>query len=189
MEQKKRDTMRDYKRMQELRIGIISGLYKRGYSYAALREEVMARLDLPTYSLRTVKKDVDRMLAEWRKTRIENTDYAVQLELERIDDIIKEAWEAWEKSKRDGERVRTTRSGRRSKGGDGIETTNVTQQREEYCGHGDTRYLDVVQRAQIERRKLLGLYAPEKKEVSGEFSFESALMQTGLADTDEEREG
>jgi hypothetical protein len=181
--------MNDYRRMQELRIDIISGLYKRGYSYTAMREEVMARLNLPTYSLRTVKKDVDRMLAEWRKTRIDNLDSALQLELERTDDIMREAWVAWEKSKQDGERVRTTRKGKKDKESGKIETTGVTQYSEEFCGYGDTRYLDVVLRASVERRKMLGLYAPEKKEVSGEFSFESALMQTGLADTDEEREG
>ncbi len=179
-------TMRDYQKMQGLRIDIISGLYKRGYSYAAMREEVMARLDLPTYSLRTVKKDVDRMLAEWRKTRIENLDSALQLELERIDDIVKEAWEAWNKSKQDGERIRTTRRGTKGKESGEMETTGFTQQREEFCGYGDTRYLDVVQRALIERRKLLGLYAPEKKEVSGGITFKDLLMQTGVVENEEQ---
>lgn len=184
----KRETMRDYRRMQELRIDIISGLYKRGYSYAAMREEVMVRLNLPTYSLRTVKKDVDRMLAEWRKTRIDNLDSALQLELERTDDVMREAWVAWEKSKQEGERIRTTRKGKKDKDSGKIETTNITQYSEEYGGYGDTRYLDVVLRASVERRKMLGLYAPEKKEVSGEISFESALMQTGLIEGDGEQE-
>lgn len=92
--------MKDYRQAQIVRMDIIAGLYKRGYSYREIREEVMARLDLKAYSLQTVHKDVNRLLAEWRETRIENMDYAVQLELERIDEIIKEAWDAWDKSSR-----------------------------------------------------------------------------------------
>ena len=80
--------------MRTLRLDIVATLYKRGYSYRAIREEVMARLDLPAYSLRTVHKDVQRLLAEWRAARIENIDLTVQLELNRIDDLVKEAWEA-----------------------------------------------------------------------------------------------
>lgn len=54
---------------------------------------------------------MERLLAEWREARIDNTDYALQLELERIDDLIKEAWEAWEKSKTDYERKKAKQQG------------------------------------------------------------------------------
>ena len=93
--------MKDYRQAQIVRLDIIAGLYKRGYSYREIREEVMSRLDLQSYSLRTVHKDIQQLLEEWRETRIENFDHAVQLELERIDEIIKEAWAAWDKSKTD----------------------------------------------------------------------------------------
>lgn len=100
-EKKKAKKMKDYRQAQIVRLDIISELYKRGYSYREIRDEVMARLDLSSYSLRTVSKDVNRLLQEWRETRIENTDLALQLELERLDAIVKEAWAAWEKSKED----------------------------------------------------------------------------------------
>ena len=80
--------------MRELRMDIISELYKRGWSYRQIREEVMARLDLSAYSLRSVHSDIQALLKEWRELRIENLDHAVQLELERIDDVIREAWDA-----------------------------------------------------------------------------------------------
>ena len=103
--------MKDYRQAQIVRLDIIAGLYKRGYSYREIRNEVMARLDLKSYSLETVHKDIGRLLKEWRDTRIENFDHTVQLELERIDEIIKEAWAAWDKSKTDYERKKAKQQG------------------------------------------------------------------------------
>ena len=37
--------MKDYRQAQIVRLDIIAQLYKRGYSYRQIREEVMARLD------------------------------------------------------------------------------------------------------------------------------------------------
>lgn len=180
--------MKDYRQAQIVRLDIISSLYKRGYSYREIRSEVMARLDLKSYSLETVHKDVGRLLKEWRDTRIENFDHTIQLELERIDDIIKEAWAAWDKSKTDYERMRGKSQGIPSEGGgnggsnDGVTVVKMEQQREEVICCGDPRYLEVVHKNLIERRKLLGLYSPEKREISGDLSFANLLMQTGVID-------
>lgn len=179
--------MKDYRQAQIVRLDIIAGLYKRGYCYREIRDEVMNRLDLKSYSLRTVHKDVQRLLKEWRETRIENFDHVVQLELERIDDIIKEAWAAWDKSKTDYEKKKAKQQGvpvgeedGNGNGGDGVITVKMEQQREEVVCYGDPRYLEIVHKNLIERRKLLGLYSPEKKEISGDLSFATLLMQTGV---------
>lgn len=179
--------MRDYRQAQIVRLDIISELYKRGWNYRQMREEVMARLDLKSYSLGTVSKDVRALLAEWRETRIENLDHAVQLELERIDDIVKEAWEAWEKSKQDYEKKKAKQQGAppatdeddKSVDG-GVVTTRMELQREEIRCYGDPRYLEIIHKNLTERRKLLGLYSPEKREISGDLSFTNLLMQTGI---------
>lgn len=186
----KKTRMKDYRQAQIVRMDIISRLYKRGYSYRDMRKEVMARLDLQTYSLRTVKKDVDRLLSEWREARLDNTDYALQLELERIDDLIKEAWEAWDKSKTDYERKKAKQQG--IPNGDDMDdgkivTVKMEQQKEEVICYGDPRYLELIHKLLIERRKLLGLYSPDKKEITGDLSFASLLMQTGVIDDEEER--
>ena len=52
---------RDYRQMQMVRLEIVSELFKKGYTYRVIRQEVMKRLDLQSYSLDTVKKDVDAL--------------------------------------------------------------------------------------------------------------------------------
>lgn len=200
-EGKQKVKMKDYRQAQIVRLDIISELYKRGYSYRDIRDEVMARLDLPSYSLRTVSKDVNKLLQEWRETRIDNTDLALQLELERLDAIIKEAWAAWEKSKEDhtvrnnkqkglpGDLIKRKdddeEDGERPKS-DEIITVQMEQSSKEVVCYGDPRYLDIIHKALIERRKLLGLYAPEKKDISGGISFSALLMETGLVEDEKE---
>lgn len=185
-EGKQKVKMKDYRQAQIVRLDIISELYKRGYSYRDIRDEVMARLDLPSYSLRTVSKDVNKLLEEWRETRIDNTDLALQLELERLDSIVKEAWAAWEKSKTDYERKKAKQQGipGSSEEENEIITIKLEQQKEEVICYGDPRYLDIIHKALIERRKLLGLYAPEKKDISGGMSFEALLMETGIVENE-----
>lgn len=171
-----------------LRMDILSTLYKRGYSYREMRAEVMARLDLQSYSLETLKKDIDSLLEEWRETRIEDLDLALQLELERIDALVKEAWEAWEKSKESYKKVKAAQEGvpgTPDGEGDGgqntpeIITVKMKQSSEDVVSCGDPRYLEVINRLLMERRKLLGLYSPEKMDVNGDMSFYAMLMQTG----------
>lgn len=174
--------MNDIKRMKYLRMNIISELLSEGdYSFRELREEVMSRLDLATYSLSTVCKDRDAVFEEWYAERIKRRDHHVQLELRRIKKLMEEAWEAWYKSKRE----RTKRTGMPSDDAEssgGIATVKVEQTSETQSNCGDPRFLDIINKLQQERRKLLGLYSPDKKEVSGRLSFTDLLMQTGIVE-------
>lgn len=175
------------------RLEIVSNLYKRGYSYRKIREEVMKRLDLSTYSLQTVKNDVQTLLEEWRESRLEDTDELVTLELARIDDTCRELWEQWEKSKEN-----FTRQTRKQKGSPtsdaqtgqtSIRTTQTERTETDIQGLGDPSYIAEIRKQLEERRKLLGLYAPEKKEVSGGLSFASLLVESGMIDEAEEEAG
>lgn len=176
--------MRQYRQMQEARLPIVAELYKHGYTYREIREEVMARLGLSSYSSRTISKDIKRLLAEWREQRLTDTDELMQKELAVIDDIIKEAWIAWNKSKTDKTQRSARQKGVPGEGGSGEEviTMSMEQSTKELICYGDPRYLDVIDKQAKERRKLLGLYAPEKKEFTGDFSFEKLLMETGTED-------
>ena len=164
----KRKLMKDIKQAQLARLEIISDLYKRGYNFREMRSEVMRRLELTTYSLETVHKDVCRLLEEWKKHRISKIDQIVQLELQRNDTIIKEAWEAWDKSKTDYERRSAKQYGTPGKedgGEERISTTKIEQRREMVRKNGDPRYLEIILKVQERNAKLLGYDKPIKVDI------------------------
>lgn len=176
------------------RLNIVSDLYKKGWSIRQIRAEVMARLDLPTLSTGTVKRDIDTLLEEWRDDRVKDTDALLELELARIDETCKELWEQWERSKEESE-VKTTKrkgiprqqgDGQQQPGGGQIHTLSLEEKKVSQQGLGDPRYIAEIRAQLMERRRLLGLYAPEKQEISGEMSFAAFLQQSGVVDDAEE---
>lgn len=157
------------RQLKTARLDIIAELYKRGYSLRKITEEVKRRLNIPKLAVSTTYNDVQTLLKEWRESRIENIDQALQLELERIDDTTAELWEQWDKSKEEAQKTTTTRSGRiKGKGRSGIETDAVSESRTNVGGLGNPAYIAEIRQQLIERRKLLGLYAPEARQVKGE---------------------
>ena len=177
------------KAARERRMPIEADLYKKGYSQIDITNEVKERLGLDVLSKSTVRADIQYMLKEWQKERIKDTDQQVQLELIRIDEITKEAWSAWEKSKTDQTLHKTKRKGL-PKVTDGkpdnsaMTVLEIMQQAQQNINYGDPRYLDVINKQNQERRKLLGLYAPEKRELSGGLTFGELLMQTSVSKDD-----
>ena len=87
------------RKAKEARLEIVAELYAKGKSYSKIRTEVMERLGLETYSKATVEKDVKTLLKEWREARLEDTDEAVTLFLERNRQHYEEAREEWERSR------------------------------------------------------------------------------------------
>ena len=164
-------------RKQQERLDIIADLYKHGYTYRQIRLEVMNRLALKAYSLQSVHADIQKLLAEWRSYRVEIVDHNIQLELERIDEMIKESWESWEKSKEDYVKEHAKQIALPvppeddGEGGDRKPVVvRMEQSKENVKACGDVRYLDLINKLLVERRKLLGLYAPEQKEITNKFS-------------------
>ncbi len=155
------------KKIKEARLEIAAKLYKRGYSMRKIQAEVIRRLELKSYSLQTVHRDVQYLLAEWRESRLRDIDEAIQLELERIDDIIRECWEQWDKSKEDYKKTASKRKGAPSKteGKASIKTIYREEVETDVVRLGDVSYLTEIRHQLAERRKLLGLYAPEEKSV------------------------
>ena len=178
------------------RLEIVSQLYKRGYSIRAIRAEVMRRLDLATYSTQTVHRDVQTLLKEWRESRLEDMDDALQLELTRIDDTVQELWEQWEKSKEDYTRTQRKRKGAPARSGNqdnssdgGIRTFSVEEKTQQVIMLGNPAYIAEIRQQLAERRKLLGLYAPEKRDIQGGMSFSAFLMESGMIDEAEQAAG
>lgn len=172
--------------IQQGRLEIVAKLYKRGYSFRQIQAEVMTRLSLPTYSLRTVSRDIHCLLEEWRENRLTDMDKALQLELERIDETVRELWEQWEKSKEDYTATTNTRKGapRRNEetGQRDIQTYSVEERSNNVVGLGNPSYITEMRNQLAERRKLLGLYAPEKKVIEGKMDTNIELTNMSEAE-------
>lgn len=186
------------RQVKEGRLAIVAQLYKRGYTVRAIRAEVMRRLDLSTYSVSTAHGDIKSLLKEWRESRLEDMDDALQLELTRIDDTVRELWEQWEKSKEDYIKTQRKRKGaparntnqENNNGGDGgIRTFSVEEKTLNIVGLGNPAYIAEIRQQLAERRKLLGLYAPEKRDIQGGMSFAAFLMESGMIDEAEREAG
>ena len=126
------------------------------------------------YTKATVKKDIETLLEEWRESRIKDIDLAQTLALERNRQHYEEVREEWERSKEDRTAKSIKRKGAPAKGGEddedggsAIKTTFQERKVTTILGKGDPAYMDLMIRLEDQRAKILGLYAPEKKEISG----------------------
>lgn len=177
------------RKIKEGRMLIVAELYKKGYSISKIAEEVRQRMNI-TCSTRTIWNDINVLLKEWREMRIEDIDLRLQYELECIEDSICELWKQWEKSKEDYTQQNNKRVGipMGDAGDGGSQNEIVTVRREQsesnVIGLGDSRYIAEIRQQQMERRKLLGLYAPEKRDIQGDISFSALLMESGMIDDD-----
>lgn len=181
------------------RLEIVAQLYKRGYSIRAIRAEVMRRLDLATYSTQTVHKDVQTLLKEWRESRLEDMDDALQLELTRIDDTVQELWEQWEKSKEDYTKTQRKRKGAPARNanqdnnscdnsGDkgGIRTFSIEEKTQQVIMLGNPAYIAEIRQQLAERRKLLGLYAAEKRNITEEVTVHRSPCDMSIEEIEAE---
>ncbi len=117
------------------------------------------------------------------------------MELERIDDCVRELYAQWEKSKQDYTKRAIKRKGRPTDKADKTDNDSddkdaaakiKTYQREDTTTEvimlGDVSYISEIRQQLAERRKLLGLYAPEKRDITGDLSFTALLMESGVID-------
>nr|DAK10594.1 MAG TPA: hypothetical protein [Caudoviricetes sp.] len=180
------------RQIKEGRLEVIAQLYKRGFTIRAIKAELMKRFDLKALSTATIHRDIQALLNEWRESRLANIDDALQLELTRIDDIVKELWEQWEKSKEDYTRTQRKRKGAPAKNNttsneDGsIKTFSIEEQTQQVIGLGNPAYIAEIRQQLSERRKLLGLYAPEKRDIKGDVSINKAPSEMSVEEIEAE---
>ena len=103
-----------------------------------------------------ISRDLATIQRRWRESSIVDLNEAKRRELERIDVLEREYWQAWEASK--GEQQRSTAS----KTGD-VARAQVVK----YESAGDPRFLAGVQWCVEQRCKILGLLAAVKNELIG----------------------
>lgn len=143
----------------ENRLQIIAPLYRKGWTEREITAEVRKRLDRPKYN--QAHCDIQRLLKEWQEERLTDTDTKITAEVARLKLVIREAWEAWEKSKEDYHGKRQTQVGlpceNPASGQVTMETVKAIMYDAEKRGLGDPRYLDIILKAETQICKLLGL--------------------------------
>lgn len=140
----------------DAKMTITAEMLPKGYTYEEIASEVSKRLGVSCSKSR-VGDYVKKLLKEWQQERIENTDELVTAELQRINMVIREAWQMWEKSKGDYHKKGSRQIGLPADDGKAIQTVKAIMNDDEERGKGDPRYLDIILKALEQRRRLLGL--------------------------------
>ena len=125
---------------------------KDAYLRGDTQMDIAARLGL---SQGQISRDLAKIQRRWRESSLVDINEAKQRELERIDVLEREYWQAWENSK--GEQQRSTAS----KDGDRSRAQIV-----KYESAGDPRFLAGVQWCVEQRCKILGLLAAVKSDLN-----------------------
>ena len=153
----------------EARLEILAPLHKKCWSQRAMMREVQRVLGLKTYALDTCQNDIKRLVKQWRESNNLNIQEYVDVELERIDTAVRELWEQWERSKDAVTESAESRKGTPVASDSGeaqISITESSQTKKKKERLGDVSYIAEIRAQLVERRKLLGLYAPEQKNIT-----------------------
>jgi hypothetical protein len=119
----------------------VADLYVQGWTQMQICEAV-------GISQPTVCDDLKRIRQEWRDSAIRNFDEARDRELQKLDRLEREAWDAWERSKKPQQSAVVHEQS-------GQQTTHKTL----HNRVGDPPFLDQISRCIAQRRALLGLDA------------------------------
>lgn len=140
----------------------VSDLLAKGFNNQQIIETVKIKFGLE-WKMRHVNVVKELLHKMWRCDIAHTMNDQVAREIATIDVQIKEAWEAWEFSKKGLSRKKTRsekKVGDKSLEGTYDLTEIVT---EEDTTAGEVKFLQHINELGKERRKLLGLYAPDKK--------------------------
>lgn len=105
-----------------------------------------------------VSKHLKKVQARWQSEQVDNLAATRLRELAKIDETEREAWLAWERSKRDAEERRKLVQ-EEDEGEDGGIVTKITTEEKHKGQCGDPRYLEVICKCREQRAKLYGLYS------------------------------
>lgn len=133
----------------------VAKLYLQGWYQADIAKEVGVTQQQVSLDLKALKK-------EWLASSIRDFDKARDNELFKIDNLEREYWAAWEKSKTDYSKKSIKAKGTKK------ELNQVEKTDTEVIMIGDKRFMDGIQWCINKRCEILGLDAPKKQELMGE---------------------
>lgn len=139
----------------------VSDLLAKGFNNQQIIETVKRKYNLE-WSMVHVNKVKALLHKMWRCEMAHSMNDQIAREVATIDTQIKETWEAFEFSKKGIKHTRTRTEGSKSQSREmTYDLTEVIT--DEDTMPGDVKYLQHLNELGKEKRKLLGLYAPEKK--------------------------
>ena len=140
-------------------------LFLRGYTYRDIADRLNADLENRKLNYRLtmpmVYYDIQQMLIEWKRNQLETIDQYVTAELQKLDKMEVEAWNAWELSKQKKTKNKT------KKAGNGLMGRQIMTEKATETTSGNPRYLDLLLNIQQRRAKMLGFDAPIKIDIPG----------------------
>ena len=144
----------------------VSDLLAKGFNNQQIVETVNKKYQLgwKIHHVNVVKELLHKL---WRCEIAHTMNDQIAREVATIDTQLKEAWAAWEFSKKGIKHEKKRQE--KKVGDDSLEGSYELSEviGEEDTSAGDVKYLQHINDLGKERRKLLGLYAPEKKESKG----------------------
>ena len=109
----------------------------------------------------TVSRDLKVVQEEWLKSGVMDLNAAKARELAKLDEVERQAWDAWEESRKDAETMEVTGTAQGGKGKpDKVKKITKGQA-------GDSRFLAIILDCVNRRCEILGLDAPKKLEHGG----------------------
>ena len=143
---------------REAQLVEIKDLYLRGETQMS----IAAKFGL---SQGQISRDLAKIQRRWRESSLVDINEAKQRELERIDTLEREYWQAWEASKGEQQRSTASKEGDRSRA-----------QIVKYESAGDPRFLAGVQWCVEQRCKILGLHAAVKSDINATIDGELSII-------------
>lgn len=156
----------------------VSKLYLRGFSFNGMSKWLKANTGLVVTD-KTCAFYVKEIINAWQKERIDDIDQRIMIELMGLNEIEREAWEAWEISKKDKTKSVTRKKGYPKKGNNDVATTYFEQHDEVISGVGDPRFLDIAKDCRLQRLQYLSKLK-FGNETGNNFTFNQQIVQIGV---------
>jgi Putative ATPase subunit of terminase (gpP-like) len=119
----------------------VAQLYLQNWTQAQIADQLGVRQP-------TISEDLKQIREQWRESGVRDFNEAREQELQKIDLLEREAWDAWQRSKKPMQSATVDGEGTRSR-------TKKTMRNQV----GDPRFLDQVNKCIAQRRAILGLDA------------------------------
>ena len=135
-----------------------------------------------TLSQTQVHRDTKAILQQWQEERKDFIDLLMDKELAKLDLIEREAWGAWQESKK-GEKTTKIEGGEVI---NGQVSSGKIKERTMKSTPGDPRYLDMVQKCIDKRVEILGFAAAKKIDVNATVGVGNAIVYMAKDELDKE---